>query len=230
MDKNYAKYLLEKTKNDYNVIAEDFSRTRFKVWPEIVSLLDKYTLVGEKILDLGCGNGHFFEYFESKGVNYFGVDNSGRLIEIAERQHPNSNFQIADALNLPFPDSFFDKVFSIAVFHHIPSKELRQQFLAEAKRVLKINGVLVLIVWNFREAKEFFLLAKSYLLKLLRLTKLDFGDFLEPWGDKAERYYHYFRKKELANLAEKAGFRIKEIGISKNERGNRRNTYLVLEK
>lgn len=230
MDRKYAEYLLNKTKQDYNLIADDFSRTRFKIWPEIVFLLDKYALVGEKILDLGCGNGHFFEYFEGKGVDYFGVDNSGKLIGIAKNEHPSGNFQVADALSLPFPDNFFDNIFSIAVFHHIPSGELRLQFLREAKRVLKTNGVLVLIVWNFREFKEFFLLFKSIVLKILKLSKLDFGDFLEPWGDKTVRYYHYFKKGELVDLAGKAGLKVEEIGIIKNEKGNRRNTFLVAEK
>src|SRR4030043_946145 len=230
MDKKYAEYLLNKTKEDYNLIAEDFSRTRFKIWPEITFLLDKYTSAGEKILDLGCGNGHFFGYFRSKGADYFGNDISEKLIEIAKKEHPGGNFQVSDALSLPFPNAFFDKIFCIAVFHHMPSEELRIKFLEEAKRVLKEKGILVLIVWNFKEVKEFFLLSKSYLAKTSRLAKLDFGDFLEPWADKTERYYHYFTQKELIVLAKKADFDIKEIGIVRNQRGNRRNTYLVLEK
>ncbi len=88
---------------------------------------------------------------------------------------------------------------------------------------------MILTVWNFREAKEFFLYFKFVVSKLIG-SKLDFGDFLEPWGKKAMRYYHYFSKKEMINLAKRTGLKIKEIGIVKNERGNRRNTYLVAEK
>ncbi len=230
MDKEYAKYLLNKTREDYNLIAEDFSRTRFLIWPEIKDLLDRYFFPGDKVLDLGCGNGRFLSYLEQRGAVYFGVDISENLIKIARETYPGANFQVADALNLPFSDNFFDKILSVAVFHHVPSEEFRMKFLEETRRVLKPGGILFLTVWNFREFKEFFLLFKSIIFKILKLSKLDFGDFLEPWGKKALRYYHYFTKKESVKLAEKTGFKIKEIGISRNEKGNRRNTYLVLEK
>lgn len=211
------------------MIAEDFSMTRNSIWPETRSLFDKYFFLGEKVLDLGCGNGRYFEYLKEKKVNYFGVDNSEKLIEIAKARYPEADFQVADALNLPFPDNFFDKVVSIAVLHHIPSEELRIQFLKEVKRVLKPGSVLFLTVWSFRELKEFFLFFKFIILKLFG-SKLDFGDFLEPWGKKTMRYYHYFTENELMSLAKKADFKIKEIGIIRNERGNRRNTFLVAGK
>src|SRR4030043_722081 len=223
MDKDFAKYLLEKTKEDYNLIAEDFSKTRQSIWPETQFLLDKYSVAGEKILDLGCGNGRYFEYFKNKNLNYFGTDISEKLIEIAKKKYPGVNFQAADGLSLPFSDNFFDKLLSIAVLHHIPSKELRIHFLKEAKRILKPGGILILTVWNFKEIKEFSLLFKSIVLKILGLSKLDFGDFLEPWSKKTKRYYHYFLKNELIDLIKEAGFEIKENGIVRNERGNRRN-------
>ena len=230
MDENYAQYLSNKTKEDYNLIAEEFSSTRQNIWPETQSLLDKHYVSGEKVLDLGCGNGRYFGYFKKKDVNYFGTDNSEKLIEIAKSRYPGIDFQVTDGLGLPFSDNFFDKIFSIAVLHHIPSKELRIQFLREAKRVLKPGGSLILIVWNFRKVKEFYLIFKSTILKLLGLSKLDFGDFMEPWGKKTKRYYHYFLKNELICLVKKAGFEIKESGTTRNERGNRRNTYLVAVK
>ncbi len=229
MEKECALYLLEKTKEDYNLIAEEFSRTRSSIWPETKSLFDRYLLPGEKILDLGCGNGRYFEYLKGKDVDYFGVDISERLINIAKSRYPKAIFQTADALNLPFPDDFFDKAVGIAVFHHIPSEDFRIRFLQEVKRVLKPGGTLILTVWNFREAKEFLLYFKFIILKLFG-SKLDFGDFLEPWGKKALRYYHYFSKKELISLLKKAELSLKETGILKNERGNRRNTYLVAKK
>ena len=229
MEKEYALYLLKKTKEDYNLIADDFSRTRSSIWPETKFLFDKYLIPGEKILDLGCGNGRYFECLKEKKTEYFGVDNSEGLIKIAKSRYPQADFQTSDALNLPFPADFFDKLVGIAVFHHIPSEEFRIRFLKEAKRVLKPGGILILTVWNFREAKEFFLYFKFIILKLLG-SKLDLGDFLEPWGKKALRYYHYFSKKELIRLTEKAELKVREIGIVKNEKGNRRNTYLVAEK
>jgi len=128
MDKDYAKKILEETRENYNIISQDFSRTRNKFWEEM-GFISKYVNDNEKVLDLGCGNGRLYELFQDKTIDYCGVDFSEKLIDIAKKRYPQFKFQVADALNLPFPADYFDKVFSIAVLHHIPSKELRLKFL-----------------------------------------------------------------------------------------------------
>ena len=230
MEKKYAEYLLKKTQKDYNLIAEDFSKTRARIWDEIRFLFDNYLIEGDRVLDLGCGNGRYYETVKGKRVDYIGVDNSERLIKLAQRKNPGVKFQTADAFNLPFSNNYFDKVYSIAVLHHMPSKKFRSQFLKEAKRVLKQRGLLILTVWKFYGKKKVFLSFKYTILKLIGKSKLDFKDIFEPWGKKTERYYHWFSKRELANLVKREGFKIKEVDIIKKETGKRRNIYLIAEK
>jgi len=230
MDNNYAKYLLEKTKKDYNLIAQDFARTRSKIWEEIRFLFDDWLVKGDKVLDLGCGNGRFFEILKGKSINYIGVDSSEKLIKIARERYPGARFQVADALSLPFSDDSFDKIYSIAVLHQIPSGEFRVKFLKEARRVLKQDGLLILTVWKFRTKEELSLIFKYTILKLIGKSKLDFRDIFEPWGKKIERYYHCFSKKELVNLVKKADFQVLKSGFIRNERGNRNNIYLIAKK
>jgi len=193
-------------------------------------LFEDYLTEGEKVLDLGCGNGRYYKIVKEKGVDYVGVDNSERLIKIAQEKYHGVKFQTADALNLPFPNNYFDKVYSIAVLHQIPSEEFRLQFLREAKRVLKQEGLLILTVWKFHDKKEIFLFFKYTILKLIGKSKLDFKDIFEPWGKKTERYYHWFSKRELANLVKREGFKVEEVGIIKKETGKRQNIYLVAKK
>ena len=228
MNKEYAEYLLVKTREDYNLIADDFSRTRDEVWDEMFFLFEKYLKTGDKVLDLGCGNGRWFKLFKTYNVNYMGIDSSLKLIDIARKNDPEGKFQVEEGLNLSFPDNFFDKIYSIAVFHHLPSKKLRLKFLEEAKRVLKPGGILVLTVWRLKN--QTYLLIKYTILKLLGKSKLDFRDVFEPWGKKAERYYHCFTETELIKLVKDSGFKIKEGGIIKNERGNLQNLYIVAQK
>ncbi len=230
MDRKYAEYLLKKTKEDYNLIADDFSRTRSVIWPETEVLFNEYLIPGEKVLDLGCGNGRYFTLFKEKRIDYFGIDFSEKLIEIAKNKYPEGNFQTGDALHLPFTEKFFDKVYSIAILHHIPSKEYRLQFLKEIKRILKPGGTLILTVWKFHQFKEIDLLFKYTILKLFGKSKLDWKDIFEPWGKKIKRYYHWFSKRELENLIKEVNFKIERIGIIKNEKGNRRNIYLIAQK
>ena len=63
MDKEYAKKILEETKENYNLISEDFSITRDKFWEEL-GFLSKYVNDSDKVLDLGCGNGRLSEFRE----------------------------------------------------------------------------------------------------------------------------------------------------------------------
>lgn len=229
MKKDYAEYLLKKTKEDYNLIAEDFSRIRWNIWAELSTFRD-YVKDGDEILDIGCGNGRLLELLKGKNIEYIGVDNSERLIDIAKRRYPTKKFLVADTLNLPFPNDYFDKIFLIAVLHNIPSKELRFETLQEARRVLKSEGLLILTVWDIWRKKTVILILKHLFLKLIGKSQLDFKDVFVPWGKKVRRYYHYFTKRELINLVEREGFKIKKFGVAKNETGKRSNIYLIAEK
>jgi len=166
MKKKYAENLLKKTKQDYDKIAQEFSATRWRIWEEAEFLFNDYVMPGEKVLDLGCGNGRFFEFLKDKDIHYIGVDFSEKLIEIAKNKYPKLKFEVANALNLPFPNNYFDKIYSIAVLHHIPSKQFRLQFLQEARRVLKSNGLLILTVWEPKSKKNLNLFLKHTALKL----------------------------------------------------------------
>ena len=233
MDKNYAQYLLSKVIDDYNLIAEDYARTRAFV-PEDIRALGEYTKSGDRVLDLGCANGRLFEVVKNKNAIFLGVDVSEKLIGIAKEKYPEAKFQVASGLNLPFSENHFDKVYSISVIHHIPSEELRLRYLKEANRVLKPGGLLILRVWDFWRRKEGVRLFLKYaFLKLIGRSKLDFGDVFLPWknsrgGIAAQRYFHCFTKKELENLIRKAGFKIKKIW--REGKDPRTNIYLVVEK
>ncbi len=233
MNPSYAKYLMEKTKQDYEKIAESFSESRKELWPELEEL-KKYIKDGEKILDLGCGNGRLFELFSAQGrpasggknIEYLGVDFSEKLVNRAKEKYGNY-FKVADILNLPFQDNYFDSIWSIAVLHHIPSEQLRLQALQEIKRILKTNGKLIMTCWNLYQLNYLKLLFKFTLIKLLRRNKLDFKDIFMPWKNtETQRYYHAFTKKELKKLFQKAGFKIEELRHLK--RNNKKTNILMV--
>ena len=230
MDQDYAQYLLKKTRDDYNAIAEDFSSSRYSIWPEL-NIFGAYIENGNRVLDLGCGNGRLVELFKDKNIDYLGIDNSEKLIEIAKTKYPNARFQSVDALKLPFPDNYFDKIFSIAVLHHIPSSELRHQFIQEAIRVLRPGGVLIITVWDlWRRSTSIGLIIRFAFSKIFGKSKLDFKDIFVPWQKKIDRYIHCFTKGELKELLKKSGFKIKEARIFKRKETKNYNICIIAEK
>lgn len=223
MEQELADELVKKTKNDFDLIAKEFSQTRCYLWPELADSFQGFIKEEDKILDIGCGNGRLLDLFRGKKMSYIGIDNSEGQIKEAKAKYPEENFLVADALNLPFDNNIFDKVFSVAVFHEIPSSEFRRKFLKEIKRVLKENGLLFLTVWDLRF--QLSLILKYSFLKIIGRSKLDWKDVFIPWGDKAQRYYHIFSQGEIIKLVKKAGFGIIKTGITK-----KRNIYLIAKK
>ena len=122
----------------------------------------------------------------------------------------------------------------MATLHHIPGLDLRADFMSEAHRVLKNDGILILTVWNlWNHKKPLILLLKYFILKIIGRSKLDFKDIYYSWKDQegnitADRYVHCFTERELKNLAESAGFKI--IKIWKSGKGIRSNINIVCQK
>jgi SAM-dependent methyltransferase len=202
MNSKYAKKLFNKTVLDYNSIADKYSRVREKDWKEFDFLFDKYLSQNDIVLDLGCGNGRFYPSFKKRNADYLGIDVSSKLIEIAKNNYPEAKFDVSSIESIS--NKSFDKIYSIAVLHHIPSYDLRLKFLKEIKRALKDNGCLILTVWNLKEKMK-----KRSLFDWFRLDK---GDIFLPWYGSKDTYFHCFNLEELILLIIEAGFEVIDKG------------------
>lgn len=237
MNKETADKLIRDSRQNYDSFAESFSLTRGHLWPGVGRLLEGNLKAGDKVLDIGCGNGRFFDFFREKGAKYTGVDNSEKLISIARAKFPGADFKIADALNLPFGGNVFDSVFSLAVLHHIPSGEYRQKFFEEAMRALKPGGIMIVMVWDLRPLSMIkagrWKRLKSFIWSQIKIIlgaeQLDLGDFFIPWQNRYERYVHAFTLPELGNLAKAAGFIVEKSGVMKLGE-NEGNLYIIAKK
>ena len=96
------------------------------------------------ILDAGCGDGRFAEYFSKNisngGVRLIGVDLSGPKISFAKcrgnKNKMNADFIIADIHNLPFKAESFDFIISLETLEHCLAPEI---VLREFLRVVNRN-------------------------------------------------------------------------------------------
>ncbi len=224
MDFNEAKKIMDLNKRFYDLLADDFANANPNLWEEFKSL-SEYFREGDRVLDLGCGNGRFYDLVcgQGKSARYFGVDNAERLVALARQRYPQGQFLVYNGVDLPFAENFFDKALCIAVLHHLPGYDLRREFLRQTHRVLKKGGCLVLItIWrDWLKLSSWWQLIKYSWLKITGRSNLDWGDYYEPWGNKGARYFHGFTRKELKRLFKDAGFQVENIGILTRKTGQK---------
>jgi len=100
------------------------------------------------ILDIACGHGHFVRRLWKPGLKIFGVDLNKNGIGIAQRYNSpeGCGFVLANAMDLPFADSMFDKIMSVCALEHFFDDE---KAIKEINRILKKEGKIVLSVDSF---------------------------------------------------------------------------------
>ena len=86
-----------------------------------------------RTLDVACGTGFLTRHLPGEIV---GLDQSESMLEEARRQAPRATFVQGDALELPFEDGSFDRVFTGHFYGHLEDAD-RLAFLAEARRVAR---------------------------------------------------------------------------------------------
>lgn len=91
---------------------------------------------GDRVLDLGCGNGKFAYWNRGRVESIIGLDVSPWFADAARRELPLLR---GDIRALPFDDGAFDKVYSIDVLEHLTLSDIAR-VLEEVRRKLKPSG------------------------------------------------------------------------------------------
>ena len=108
-----------------------------------------------KVLEIGCGSGAFlYAANDIVKADWYGVDYSSNLVDIAKRAIPNGHFIVDEAINSNFSDVKFDVVFSHSVFHYFPSEDYAEEVLRNWCSKIKSNGCLALLDMNDFDTKH----------------------------------------------------------------------------
>lgn len=206
MEKNVTNVVEKHVFNVYDAIANDFDRTRKNpVWPSVqtfllnnisnTAIIDNGAIID--ILEIGFGNGKNLEFlkksqFSKCTLRIHGCDTCKSFVDMVSGKLPDANLVIGDQRKLPFPDNSMNVVMSIAVLHHLDSKNDRIETIQEMWRVLKQGGKMMIQVWAMEQPKN----AKR---------KFEKQDSLVTWKSKQSnqtflRYYHLFVEHELELL------------------------------
>jgi ubiquinone/menaquinone biosynthesis C-methylase UbiE len=97
---------------------------------------------GARLLEVGCGTGHWSECFAGKGYAVTGVDISEPMIAMARRRNvTGAAFEVADAQNLPSADSSFDAAAAITVLEFTADPA---RVVSEMTRCVKRRGGMLI--------------------------------------------------------------------------------------
>lgn len=213
--------IIEQNKQVYNRVAAEFSSSRSFLWedlklPEFHSFLKE----GDRVLDLGCGNGRLYGLFSGRSVSYIGLDQSEELIFLAKKQFPTVQFDVGEMTELPYPDASFEVVYAIASFHHLPTIELQKKALHEIARVLTPQGKLVMLNWNLESswAKERVASGAWAFLPDGKNVRVPWRSSLIGTMGERDRIYYAFTLKEIEERITSCGFLMeKELYLLKGD-------------
>ncbi len=106
-------------------------------------LIERYVGAEDVVVDLGCGSGTMGERLRQRGATVLGIDLDER--EFALDRYPELNFVKGTLYDLPFRSGLADFVMSRWVFEHLDDPGAA---IAEVQRILKPNGLALIIVPN----------------------------------------------------------------------------------
>ncbi len=152
--------------------------------------------VTKKVLELGAGHGRDTIFFASNGIEVEAIDYSLVAVEIldkiAKEKRLSIKSRIFDVRNpLPFPDEYFDAVYSHMLLNMKFSLDELHFIFSEIRRVLKPRGLNFFSVRNHND--------KSY-GKGIEIDKeiYDINGF----------EIRFFTEKEIQDLAAQGGFEL----------------------
>lgn len=93
------------------------------------------------VLEYGCGMNTYINTLAANTRHRFAFDISDFAIEHNNKVFPETEYIVADAHQLSYPDHFFDVVFGTSILHHLNLEVA----LPEIARVLKPGGEIIFL-------------------------------------------------------------------------------------
>jgi demethylmenaquinone methyltransferase/2-methoxy-6-polyprenyl-1,4-benzoquinol methylase len=139
---------------DYSRQAERYDETR-SASPSVMRPLREALAgaPGRRLADIGGGTGNYALALKREGWEPVVVDRSAEML--AQATAKGLETVESDAQRLPFEDERFDAVTMISMLHHV---EDRRAALAEARRILRPGGRLVLEGYTREDAATLWIL------------------------------------------------------------------------
>jgi ubiquinone/menaquinone biosynthesis C-methylase UbiE len=123
-------------------------------------------------LDIGCGTGNYTIALANGGINFYGIEPSEKMLEIARSRNNKVSWHLAQAEQIPANDNMFDGAIATLTIHHWTdiNKAFREIF-----RVLNDNSKFVIFTSTPEQMKGYWL--NHYFPKMLEASMLQMPSF-----------------------------------------------------
>lgn len=172
-----------KMNKEYNWMAKGYDAFMFvfPLWKSWINKVIPY-IEGKKILEVSFGNGYLMTQYASNDFDIYGIDYNEKMLDIASKKMSSNRISaklsIANVESIPFPDNTFDTIINTMAFTGYPNGDIA---MSEFKRVLKKDGKLLLVDFDFPENRNIF---GSWMVKLWE--KL--GDIIKDINSLFDKY------------------------------------------
>lgn len=114
--------------------------------PLYMEKLQPFVDLDSKIVEYGCGYGRLMNQLKNNGyINLIGFDFAPNMIKRGKSTYPDLDlFSIEESGSIPLKTSSCDAVIMSTILCCVVDKDHQKEIIDEAKRVLKIGGVLYL--------------------------------------------------------------------------------------
>jgi len=167
------------------------------------------------IVDVACGTGDMCEYWDKRAkkadINIrkiIGADPSVGMLEIAKQKSLNAEFIVAEAKSLPFET---DSVDILSISYGLRNVMDREEGLREFHRVLKPDGLLVILEFTKLQKASFASRARDfYMKKILPVVGGLLSKNKDAYSYLPDSIEGFLTKEMLVKELEAVGFNIKE--------------------
>jgi SAM-dependent methyltransferase len=148
----------EKVRDAYAAVADlyiELFGATVKVHADDLALIGRRLSIRPgRVLDLGCGPGHFTGYLRSLGVDAMGIDLVPEFIAHARAADPGGEYRIGSMRSLDAENGSVAGILAWYSLIHLPPQDL-DAVLAEFRRVMAPGGVLVVGFFDGDEVAAF---------------------------------------------------------------------------
>jgi len=146
---------------------------------------------GDVVVELGCGDGGFAEYFLKQGCKYFGIDQDEERIIIAKKKILEGSFITGNLMNFDFNSIPKSKhYFCHGLLHHLDDEQCHKLI----KRVMSINNDMKFVTiepirpnpWYSNPIATF-------------LANMDDGDYIRTHNSWKNLLNEWLKKSETMN-------------------------------